>query len=272
MHTHKHYENFPIGSLLLPRRLRRPIHAVYAFARTADDIADEGDDVPEQRRSRLAAMQAELDRIRAGETPHTELMQRLAEHAVKPFALPVQPFDDLLSAFMQDTEQTRYRNFADLVDYARRSANPVGRIILHLNGTNDPRAIAQSDGICTALQLVNFWQDIAADWQKGRIYLPQDDMEKYGVAEADIARGEMTPQMRRLIAAECERAKNILYAGAPLGKTLKGRLGMEVRMIVLGGARILEKIAQNGYDVFRKRPVLEWRDWLLIVKRAWQKK
>ena len=158
------------------------------------------------------------------------------------------------------------------MDYARRSANPVGRIILHLNGTNDPRAIAQSDGICTALQLVNFWQDIPADWQKGRIYLPQDDMEKYGVAEADIARGEMTPQMRRLIAAECERAKNILYAGAPLGKTLKGRLGMEVRMIVLGGARILEKIAQNGYDVFRKRLVLEWRDWLLIVKRAWQKK
>nr|WP_314271787.1 squalene synthase HpnC [uncultured Kingella sp.] len=272
MHTHKHYENFPVGSLLLPHRLRRPIHAVYAFARTADDIADEGDGTPEQRRSRLAAMQAELDRIRAGETPHTELMKRLAEHAVKPFALPVQPFDDLLSAFMQDTEQMRYRNFADLVDYARRSANPVGRIILHLNGTKDPRAIAQSDGICTALQLVNFWQDIAADWQKGRIYLPQDDMEKYGVAEADIARGEMTPQMRRLIAAECERAKNILYAGAPLGKTLKGRLGMEVRMIVLGGARILEKIAQNGYDVFRKRPVLEWRDWLLIVKRAWQKK
>ena len=267
-----HYENFPVGSILLPRRLRRPIHAVYAFARTADDIADEGNATPAERQAQLAALKAELDRIAKHQTPQTPLMQRLHRQAIAPFALPLKPFYDLLSAFQQDTEKTRYQNFAELIDYARRSANPIGRIILPLNGTTDPYHLAQSDGICTALQLVNFWQDVAADWQKGRIYLPQDDMEKYGVAEADIARGEMTPQMRRLIAAECERAKNILYAGAPLGKTLKGRLGMEVRMIVLGGARILEKIAQNGYDVFRKRPVLEWRDWLLIVKRAWQKK
>ena len=272
MHTHKHYENFPVGSLLLPHRLRRPIHAVYAFARTADDIADEGDDTPEQRRSRLAAMQAELNRIRAGETPHTELMQRLAEHAIKPFALPVQPFDDLLSAFMQDTEQTRYRNFADLVDYARRSANPVGRIILHLNGTNDPRAIAQSDGICTALQLINFWQDVAVDWQKGRVYLPQEDLEKFGVSEAQIAEGRADAAFQRLMAHQCQRAHKMLKAGSPLGKTLHGRIGFELRLIILGGQSILRKLEENRYNVFIRRPVLGAKDWWLMLKRAWLKK
>ena len=141
-----HYENFPVGSILLPRRLRRPIHAVYAFARTADDIADEGNASPAERQAQLSALKAELDRIAANQTPHTPLMQRLHREAIAPFTLPLKPFYDLLSAFQQDTEKTRYQNFAELIDYARRSANPIGRIILHLNGTTDPYHIAQSDG------------------------------------------------------------------------------------------------------------------------------
>ena len=241
-----HYENFPVGSILLPRRLRRPIHAVYAFARTADDVADEGNATPAERQAQLAALKAELDRIAECQAPQTPLMQRLHRQAIAPFALPLKPFYDLLSAFGQDTEKTRYQNFAELIDYARRSANPIGRIILQLNGTTDPYHIAQSDGICTALQLINFWQD--------------------------IAQGKITPQLHQLIAHQCSKTHKILHAGAPLGKALTGRIGFEIRMIILGGNRILEKIAANQYDVFQHRPTLNWKDWLHIVKRAWQKK
>lgn len=267
-----HYENFPVGSILLPRRLRRPIHAVYAFARTADDIADEGNATPAERQAQLAALKAELDRIAECQAPQTPLMQRLHRQAIAPFALPLKPFYDLLSAFGQDTEKKRYQNFAELIDYARRSANPIGRIILQLNGTTDPYHIAQSDGICTALQLINFWQDIVLDWQKNRVYLPQDDLMKFQVREQDIAQGKITPQLRQLIAHQCSKTHKILHAGAPLGKALTGRIGFEIRMIILGGNRILEKIAANQYDVFQHRPTLDWKDWLHIVKRAWQKK
>ena len=272
MSTSNHYENFPVGSILLPRRLRRPIHAVYAFARTADDIADEGNATPAERQAQLAALKAELDRIAANQPPQTALMQRLNREAIAPFQIPLKPFYDLLSAFQQDTEKTRYQNFAELIDYARRSANPVGRIVLHLNGTTDPYHIAQSDGICTALQLINFWQDIALDWQKNRVYLPQEDLAKFQVSEQDIAQGKITPQLRRLIAHQCDKTQKILHAGAPLGKALTGRIGFEIRMIILGGNRILEKIAANQYDVFQHRPTLDWHDWLHILKRAWQKK
>ena len=157
MSAPNHYENFPVGSIVLPRRLRRPIHAVYAFARYADDLADEGDATPEERKSSLHFLARELDKIGAGQTPETALMQRLQAEAVAPFSLPLQPFYDLLSAFEQDTHKTRYQHFGELVDYARRSANPVGRIILHLYGQTDPQSVGQSDGICTALQLINFY-------------------------------------------------------------------------------------------------------------------
>jgi len=216
-----HYENFPVGSILLPRRLRRPIHAVYAFARTADDIADEGNATPAERQAQLAALKAELDRIAKHQTPQTPLMQRLHRQAIAPFALPLKPFYDLLSAFRQDTEKTRYQNFAELIDYARRSANPIGRIILQLNGTTDPYHLAQSDGICTALQLINFWQDIALDWQKNRVYLPQDDLMKFQVREQDIAQGKITPQLHQLIAHQCSKTHKILHARAmKFGKSI----------------------------------------------------
>ncbi len=267
-----HYENFPVGSIVLPRRLRKPTHAVYAFARTADDIADEGGATDAERLQGLGDLRAELDRIGRGETPKTALVQRLQAEALQPFGLPLQPFYDLLSAFGQDVRQKRYQNFGELVDYCRRSANPVGRIMLHLYGEHNPLSTAQSDGICTALQLVNFWQDVAVDWQKGRVYIPQDDLQKFGVSEAQIAEGRADFAFQRLMAYECERAHKMLKAGSPLAKTLKGRMGLELRMIVLGAQQILHKLEANRHDVFNRRPVLEAKDWWVVVKRAVLKK
>lgn len=267
-----HYENFPVGSLVLPRRLRRPIHAIYAFARTADDIADEGSASDGARLQGLADLRAELDLISRGETPLTALMQRLQREAVVPFSMPLQPFYDLLAAFEQDVVKKRYEDFGELVDYCRKSANPVGRMMLHLYGERDSRSIAQSDGICTALQLINFWQDVAVDWQKGRVYLPQNDLRRFGVDEAIIAEGKADLAFRRLMAYECEKAHNMLKAGSPLGKTLKGRIGFELRMIILGGQKILQKLEENQYDVFNKRPVLTKGDWWNIVWRALRQK
>ncbi|QEY26459.1 squalene synthase HpnC [Neisseria zalophi] len=267
-----HYENFPVGSLVLPRRLRKPIHAVYAFARTADDIADEGEASNSERLQQLDALSAQLDAIARGETPQTAMMQHLQTRAIQPFNLPLQPFYDLLSAFKQDVEKKRYQNFGELVDYCRRSANPVGRIMLHLYGEHDPLSIAQSDGICTALQLINFWQDVAVDWEKNRVYLPQDDLVKFGVTEAQIAAGKADFAFQRLMAYQCERAHKMLKAGSPLGKTLKGRIGFELRMIMLGGQQILNKLSNNQYNVFENRPKLEAKDWWVIVKRAVLKK
>lgn len=267
-----HYENFPVGSWALPRRLRRPVHAVYAFARHADDLADEGDAPAAERLAALNALKEELGRIGAGQEPQTALMRSLNNEAVAPFSLPLQPFYDLLSAFMQDVEKTRYQNFAELADYCRRSANPVGRIMLHLYGESDSRSVAQSDGICTALQLINFWQDVAVDWQKGRVYLPQEDLEKFGVSEAQIAEGRADAAFQRLMAHQCQRAHKMLKAGSPLGKTLHGRIGFELRLIILGGQSILRKLEENRYNVFTRRPVLGAKDWWLMLKRAWLKK
>lgn len=267
-----HYENFPVGSILLPRRLRRPIHAIYAFARTADDIADEGDLSDAVRWQKLAALKQELDLIAAQQRPQTPLMQHLLDEAIAPHAMPLQPFYDLLNAFCQDVHQNRYQHFGQLVDYARRSANPVGRMLLHLYGVHDARALAQSDGICTALQLINFWQDVALDWQKNRVYLPQEDMAQFGVTEQQIAEQKADFAFQRLMRAECEKAYKMLKAGSPLVHHLKGRIGWELRLIILGGQRILQKLEENQYDVFRKRPVLTAKDWLLIIRRFITKK
>lgn len=267
-----HYENFPVGSVILPRRLRQPIHAIYAFARTADDIADEGDMADEMRLQHLQELEQELDRIRDGQVPKMPLMQRLQNEAIVPFSMPLEPFYDLLSAFRQDIVKTRYQNFGELVDYCRRSANPVGRMLLHLYGDNDPVSIARSDGICTALQLINFWQDVAIDWQKGRVYIPQDDLARFKVSESQIAAARADFAFQRLMAYECERAFSMLKGGSPLGKTLKGRIGFELRMIIVGAQLILQKLDGCKYDVFNERPVLDRRDWILMFKRAWQKK
>ncbi len=262
-----HYENFPVGSILLPRRMRRAVHAIYHFARYADDLADEGDAQPAERLAALQALRDELGRIEAGQAPQTALMQRLAV-VIAEYKLPLAPFYDLLSAFSQDVEKTRYQNFAELVDYCRRSANPVGRLMLHLYGEHDPRSVAMSDGICTALQLINFWQDVAVDWDKGRVYIPQEDLARFRVTEAQIAARDAGGVWPMLMDKEVKRALAMLEAGSPLALKLKGRLGLELRMIVLGGECILKKIHDARGDVLTQRPVLVWKDWLYIIWKA----
>jgi squalene synthase HpnC len=262
-----HYENFPVASWVLPARLRRPVELIYAFARSADDFADEGDLPPQERLGRLAAYAAELDRIEAGLPPVHDLFVRLAP-VIQRHALPTQLFRDLLSAFAQDVTKHRYADFGEVMDYCRRSANPVGRLLLHLYGETGPRSLAYSDGICASLQLINFLQDVEIDYRKGRIYLPQDEMRNYGVTEQQIAAGDTGGGWNRLMRHQIERAWRMLQAGAPLGRVLKGRIGLELRMIVLGGERILSQLHATDADVFRRRPVLRAGDWVYMFSRA----
>jgi squalene synthase HpnC len=196
-----HYENFPVASLLLPRRLRRPIEAIYRFARGADDIADEGDASDAARLQGLADYGDEIDRIERGAAPPRPAFNELAE-IIAEWQLPTPLFRDLLDAFAQDVVTKRYADYPQLLDYCRRSANPVGRLLLHLVGRASEENLRRSDCICTALQLVNFWQDVAIDWQKGRVYLPQSDLERFGVAETQIAAGRCSAEWTALLAFE----------------------------------------------------------------------
>jgi len=262
-----HYENFPVASILLPRRLVPAVEAIYAFARSADDIADEGDALPAERLASLNAYDAELDLIERGDTPADPMFARLAE-ALRRHALPLQPLRDLLSAFRQDVVTTRYADFPSLLDYCRRSANPVGRLMLGLYGTVDDVSLRESDAVCSSLQLINFWQDVGIDIGKGRIYLPQEDLARFGVGEEQIAQGETNPAWRALMRFEVERARALMLEGAPLATRLPGRIGWELRLVVQGGLRILEAIEHADYDVFRRRPQLKRLDWGVLLWRA----
>jgi len=262
-----HYENFPVASLLLPARLRRPVELIYAFARTADDFADEGDAPAAARLAALDGYREELRRIGAGTPPATEFFRALAS-AIAEFRLPLDPYFALLEAFSQDVVKQRYANFAELMHYCERSANPVGALMLHLFGAATPDRLRQSDAICSGLQLVNFWQDVEGDFARGRIYLPADEMARFGVSERDIAERRCTDAWRRLIAFQIGRTRAMLESGAPLATTLPGRIGLELRMIVQGGLRILEKLQRVDGDAFRHRPVLRGPDWALMSWRA----
>ncbi len=259
-----HYENFPVASILMPRRLRKPVAAIYHFARAADDIADEGQLSDTERLGQLDAFRAELARIADNETPLTPLFSNLAAE-VRQHALPVQPLYDLLDAFTQDVVKKRYGNFDDLLDYCRRSANPVGNLLLHLYEEATPVNIAYSDAICTGLQLINFWQDVAKDYAIGRIYLPLDELAQYGVSEEQIARGICDDKWRALMKFQVDRARAMMLAGKPLGSILTGRTGLELRMIIAGGLRILAKLENARYDMFRRRPVLKPFDWVIML-------
>jgi squalene synthase HpnC len=287
-----HYENFPVASVLLPRRLVPAVEAIYAFARSADDLADEGDATPAERLAALAAYGAALDAIQRGAiqrgaiqrgaiqrgaiqrgaigrdaAPADPLFARLAA-VIAQYRLPLQPFHDLLSAFRQDIVTKSYADYALLLDYCRRSANPVGRLMLALYNADDQPNVAQSDAICSALQLINFWQDVGVDRQKDRIYLPREDLARFGVDPAQLDRAEVDERWRALMGFEVARARALLLHGAPLALRLPGRIGWELRLVVQGGLRILEAIERVDYDVFRRRPQLRRRDWLVIGWRA----
>jgi len=263
----QHYENFPVGSLLLPPRFRHPVALIYRFAREADDLADEGNASAPARLAQLERFREQLRRIEGGIPPDIPWFGALAE-VIREHDLPVPAFADLLSAFAQDVTQQRYSSVSEVLDYCRRSANPVGRLLLHLFRRATDQNFQWSDSICSALQLVNFSQDVAIDYAKGRIYLPQDEMKRYGVTEQHIAERRCDDAWRALTRFQIDRARSMLQEGAPLGRTLPGRIGLEIRATVQGGLRILEKLESAHCDVFRQRPVIRWYDWPLIMARA----
>ena len=262
-----HYENFPVASVLLPAPLREPVAAIYWFARNADDFADEGDRSPAERHALLAEYQAELDAIEHNEPTRHPVFLRLRP-VIASYNLPLQLFRGLLDAFMQDVVKDRYRDFAELMDYCRRSADPVGRLLLHLFDAATPENLTRSDAICSALQLINHWQDVGIDATKGdrgRIYLPQDEMARFGVSEQTILHRVVSADFQSLMRFQVERARALMLSGAPLGWDLPGRMGLEIRAIVAGGLRVLDKIEVIDYDVFTRRPKLESFDWPLIL-------
>ena len=262
-----HYENFPVASWLAPAPLRGAIVAIYAFARGADDVADEGDLAPATRLAQLDAYAKGLDAIECGETPDTAPLAALGA-AIRTHALPVEPFRALLSAFCQDVLKTRYATFAELSDYCTRSANPIGRLLLHLYRVDSDQERLRADAICTGLQLANFWQDIALDWDKGRVYLPSEDLERFGVTEQHIANRQCDERWRRLLEFEVARARGLLESGRPLSRALPLRSSLELKGVIAGGLRILRAIDAARGDVFRRRPVLSNRDWAAISVSA----
>jgi squalene synthase HpnC len=263
-----HYENFPIGSWLLPRALRRDLAAVYAFARVGDDLADEGPD--DGKLERLAAFEDELLAAAADPTrAHTPLFRALG-HTMQVRQLPVQPFRDLLTAFRRDAagETTTLATWADVLEYCRCSANPVGRIVLGLFGHHDAERQARSDEICTALQLTNFWQDVANDLDRGRVYLPQEDLDAYPGSRDALRLRAPNDDFRALLRFEVERARALFARGIALVDMVHGRLRREVRLFARGGLAILDRIEAVDYDVFARRPTLTKRDLARLVVRS----
>ncbi|HEY6135432.1 MAG TPA: squalene synthase HpnC [Rubrivivax sp.] len=266
----EHYENFPVASWLCPPAVRPAVVAVYHFARTADDIADEGDATPAARLADLRAYRADLDAVYADAAPSARwrpVFDRLAA-ARQTHALPIGPLRDLLDAFMQDTTNPVYADRTQLLDYCRRSANPIGRLLLHLYRVSDAESMRQSDAICSALQLINFWQDCSVDLPRGRVYLPQADAVSHGVALEQPASLVDTAATRALLADLCAWARRLMTSGAPLALRMPGRAGWELRLVVQGGLRVLEKIEAMGHATLRRRPVIGAGDALPIAWRA----
>ena len=255
--TRAHYENFPVGSVLVPKAMRPHVCSIYAFARTADDFADEPGLDARERLVLLADWEARLKACLAH--PDGPIFTALAE-TIRAYDLPVQLLEDLLAAFRMDVAIHRHQTHGDLLAYCAFSANPVGRLILHLFGYRGERYAQHSDALCSALQLVNFWQDIAIDFSRGRIYIPQDDLDRFGIAIADLREQRVTPQFRALMDALITRTYTLFQAGYPLLNAVHGRLRYELRLTYLGGMHILDKIRRNGYDIFRRRPTITKRD------------
>ncbi len=262
-----HYENFPVASIVLPRHLRPPVTAIYRFARHADDLADEGDASPEERLRALADYRRALDQALSGKVVEDPILNALAA-TQKQWQLPTEPFYLLLDAFTQDVYKIRYSDFSELSEYCRRSANPIGRLLLRLYGVGGDLAQSQSDALCTALQLVNFCQDVAIDHAKGRVYLPLDECARFGVDAEAIGPEQTGPPWQALMHFQHQRARDLLLSGAELGERLSGRIGFELKLVIEGGLRILERLEKVRGDVFGARPQLGSWDWLVILSRA----
>ena len=273
-----HYENFPVASWLCPPHLRSPIAAIYWFARTADDLADEGDATAQQRLDDLTAFRADLIAAskNAQVSPRWPQVFTPLAAAIAKFSLPINHLDDLLSAFEQDIRKTRdgqgYKTEAELLDYCTRSANPVGRLLLHLYGISDAKALSYSDDICTSLQLINFWQDISQDIPRSRFYIPEDACTQFGVSRAElisaVGKNIQSQNATKLIAHQAINTSARMLKGSQLVHLIPGRAGWELRFVVQGGLRILDKIKALDYAMLVKRPKLSKLDYLMIGWRA----
>ena len=266
----QHYENFPVASLLCPAPLRPAVVALYRVARTADDLADEGDAPPEQRTAQLARYRAELTAVAQGALPGgdwPEVFGPLAQ-AMRQHDLPVPLLHALLDAFEQDVRNPRYADRAALLDYCARSADPVGRLLLHLYRVGDDLSLRQSDAICSALQLINFWQDLSVDLPRHRVYLPEQDLRRHGLDADACLRQPDAGATRALVRELAQWAGALMAEGAPLALRLPGRIGWELRLVVQGGLRILEKIAAMDYTTPRSRPTLRRADAPGLLWRA----
>lgn len=268
--TQAHYENFPVGSLLIPKRLRKHVYSIYAFARTADDFADEGYETSglteAQRLAALQDWQQKLEHCFAGKADHPIFIALAA--TVKELKLPIKLLSDLLSAFKQDVVKTRYASFEEVLDYCTRSANPVGRLILLLFGYQDERLHQLSDHICTALQLANFWQDVSVDIRKDRIYLPHEEMQQFGVTAEDLREARFNNQFAELLKFQVDRTWQLFHLGRELPEQVSGRLKYELRLTWFGGANILKQIEALGYNTLNQRPANSSFDKLRLLART----
>jgi squalene synthase HpnC len=266
----EHYENFPVASWLCPPRLRPAVRAIYWFARIADDIADEGDALPTARQASLAAYRDDLLKAASGQPDSGRwrgVFQPLAE-AIRTYRLPLPLLAALLDAFEEDTRHAGYADRIAVLRYCERSANPIGRLLLHLHGLDDPVLLRQSDAVCSALQLINFWQDLSVDVPRGRVYVPHADAAAHGTTPAACLRAPLAPASRALVRELSAWARALMLEGAPIALAVPGRVGWELRFVVQGGLRILAKIAAMNFASFARRPRLHAADHLLIGVRA----
>ncbi len=276
-----HYENFPVASRLVPQRMRHHVAAVYAFARAADDFADEGTRPVEERHRLLDGWLCRLREavshesnapgrpVDVGEPANTSEIFMALSATIRDKHLPPGLFEDLLSAFRQDVTVTRYASWTDVMDYCRRSANPVGRLVLRIADYRDGTLDGWSDAICTALQLTNFWQDLKIDFDRGRVYIPEDELRAHGASPSDLAGSMMTPAWTRSVAAAVSRTRALFDEGLPLCDAVRGRLKYELRATWLGGTRILDRLERSEYDMIHRRPSLgladaPWFAWRML--------
>ncbi|MGQ9896478.1 MAG: squalene synthase HpnC [Acidobacteriota bacterium] len=264
-----HYENFPVGSLVLPKTVRPHVYAIYAFARAADDFADEGTTPAAQRLANLSDWRCQLEACTVGRPKHPVFLA--LGHTIQTYNLPQKPFHDLLDAFELDVRRSRHATFEDLLDYSRCSANPIGQLMLLLFGYRDLVWHQMSDAICTALQLTNFWQDVAVDLRHNRVYLPLEEMTKHGYSEAELQARRHTPAFVNLMESLATRTEALFERGRPLCGLVPGRFGFELRLVWLGGRHILQELRRLDFNVFEQRPTLDWRAKASLVIGAFRR-